>query len=172
MATVPLFAVALVPSTPAVQPEPDRLAWTPVRVPVVVPVAELKETAFMCQGRWPAVTVNARLSGPVHLVKLIEATEPMAVPDSPLPLPSVVFAAEDEHVSAVPVVESFRVVVPDAALMTLPGLTLQVVAATADAALRPIATAAATGGRRKLARRVRMRSSLIRGGVPLQPWRH
>jgi hypothetical protein len=78
----------------------------------------------MCQGRSPAVTVNARLNGPVHLVKLIEVTEPMAVPDSPLPLLSVVFAAEDVHVSAVPVEVSFRVVVPDVALMTLPGLTV------------------------------------------------
>src|SRR5215469_6969540 len=128
MVTLPLCAVALVPSTTAVQPGPDRLAWTPVRVPVVVPVAELNEAALMCQGRTPAVPVNARLNGPVHLVKLIEVTEPMAVPDSPLPLPSVVFAAEDEHVSAVPVVVSFRVVVPDAALMTLPGLTVQWVA--------------------------------------------
>src|SRR5215831_11244638 len=144
MVTVPLCAVAPVPSTTAVQPGPDRLAWTPVRVPVVVPVTELKETALMCQGRTPAVTVNARPNGPVHLVKLIEVTEPMAVPDSLLPLLSVVFAAEDVHVSEVPVVVSFRVVVPDVALMTLPGLTVQEVAATAGATLRPIATAAAT----------------------------
>src|SRR6516165_8426279 len=146
MVTVPLCAVALVPSTTAVQPGPDRLAWTPVRVPVVVPVAEVKETAFMCQGRSPAVTVNARLNGPVHLVKLIEVTEPMAVPDSPLPLLSVVFAAEDVHVSAVPVEMSFRVVVPDVALMTLPGLTVQEVTAAAGPALRPMATAAAIRG--------------------------
>jgi hypothetical protein len=79
--------------------------------------------------------VNARLNA-VHLVKLIEVTEPMAVPDSPLPLLSVVFVAEDVHVSAVPVVVSFRVVVPDVALMTLPGLTVQEVAAAAGAALR------------------------------------
>src|SRR5215469_16655792 len=128
MVTVPLCAVALVPSTIAVQPAPDMLAWMPVRVPVVVPVAELNETAIMCHGRALAVTVKARCSGPVQPVKLIEVTEPMAVPDNPLPLPSVVFAAEDVHVSVVPVVVSFRIVVPDLALMTLPGLTVQWVA--------------------------------------------
>jgi len=68
----------------------------------------------------------------------------------------VVFAAEDVHVSVVPVVVSFRIVAPDLALMTLPGLTVHEVAATAEAVLRPIASAAATGGRRNMARRVRM----------------
>src|SRR5215470_14660625 len=156
MVTVPLCAVAPVPSTTAVQPGPDKLAWTPVRVPVVVPVTALNEAALRCQGSAPAVTVNARPNGPVHLAKPIEATEPMAVPDSLLPLWSVVCAAEDEHVSEVPVEVSFRVVAPSVAVMTLPGLTVQELAAAADAALRPIATAAATGGRRKLARRVRI----------------
>src|SRR5215470_15137921 len=156
MVTVPLCAVAPVPSTTAVQPGPDKLACTPVRVPVVVPVTALNEAALRCQGSAPAVTVNARPNGPVQLAKLIEVTEPMAVPDSLLPLLSVVCAAEDEHVSEVPVEVSFRVVVPDVALMTLPGLTVQVVAATAGAALRPIAAAAATEGSRRIARRVRM----------------
>src|SRR5258708_3969398 len=156
MVSLPLCAVAPVPSTTAVQRGREGLAWTRVRVRVVVPLAELKETALMCQGRAPAVTVNARLNGPVHLLKLIEVTEPMLVPDSRLPLLSVVFAAEDVHVSEVPVVVSFRVVVPDVALMTLPGLTVQEVAARAGPALRPRTAATAAARRRMLPGRFRM----------------
>src|SRR5260370_696129 len=77
---------------------------------------------------WGWAARGSRRRRGVGLVRVIEVTEPMRVPDSRLPLLSVVVEAEDVRVSEGPVVVSFRVVVPDVALMRLRGLTVQEVA--------------------------------------------
>src|SRR5580700_10601735 len=108
--TWPLLAVALVPSTTALQLVPLSVAWMPVMVPVVTPV--LNETAFRCHGKWVVLTVKVRPSGPVQLLKVSAVIEPMPVPDSPLPLLTVPLPAEDVQVRTLPVFESLSVVVP------------------------------------------------------------
>src|SRR6266571_5610836 len=138
--TLPLLAVAPVPSTTALQLGPVSVAWMPVMVPVVTPL--LNETAFRCHGKWVVFTVKVRLSGPVQVLNDSAVIEPMPVPDRPLPLLSVPFPLEVLQVRTLPVLVSFSVVVPALAVMAPPGLTVQVaatpvIAAIALPALRP-----------------------------------
>jgi hypothetical protein len=114
------------------------VAWMPVMVPVVTPLVELKDTAFRLQGKWLFVTVNVMPPGPVQLVNASDVIEPMPVPDSPLPLLSVAAPFEDPQDSETPLRVSVSVAFPDVTVTAPPGLTVQV-AATAGAALRPIA---------------------------------
>src|SRR6266699_2661608 len=103
--TLPLLAVAPVPSTTALQPGPLSVAWMPVMVPVVTPL--LKDTAFRCHGKWVVLTVKVRPSGPVQLLKESAVIEPIAVPDRPLPLLTVPLPLEDVQLRTLPVFESF-----------------------------------------------------------------
>src|SRR5205809_955582 len=99
--TLPLFALAPVPSTTALQPGPDSVAWIPVMLPVVTPL--LKDAAFRCQGKWVVCTEKVRLSGPVQLLKPSAVIDPMPEPDSPLPFLTEPLPLEDAHVRTVPV---------------------------------------------------------------------
>jgi hypothetical protein len=99
---MPLSAVAPVPSTTALQPGPVSAAWMPVRVPVVTPLVELKDTAFRLHEKWLVVTVNVMPSGPMQLLNASDVIEPMPVPDSPLPLLSVAAPFEDAQDSETP----------------------------------------------------------------------
>jgi hypothetical protein len=69
----------------------------------------------------------------VQLLKVSVAIVPSGL-RSPLPLFSEPVAADEVQVSAVPVVESWRVVVPAVPLTDPPGVTVQVAAATGPAA--------------------------------------
>src|SRR6266699_735299 len=124
--TLPLLAVAPVPSTTALQLGPLSVAWMPVMVPVVTPL--LKDTAFRCHGKWVVCTVKVRPRGPLQVLKDSAVIEPMPVPDRPLPLLSVPLPLEDAQDKVLPVLVSFSVVVPALAVMAPPGLTVQVAA--------------------------------------------
>src|SRR6185437_6407414 len=164
--TLPLLAVAPVPSTTALQLGPVSVAWMPVMVPVVTPL--LKDTAFRCHGKCVVLTVNVRPSGPVQLLNDSAVIEPMLVPDSPLPVLTVPLPLDDAQDRVLPVFVSFRVVVPALAVMAPPGLTVQVaatralVAAPAALADRASSPASATPVTRALPARLR-----IFMGVPL-----
>jgi hypothetical protein len=87
------------------------------------------------------LALNVMPSGPVQLLKLIELIEPIGLV-RPLPLESEPTAAEELQDSDVPLVESVSVVVPAVPVTDPPGVTVQVVAANAGAALRENAAAA------------------------------
>src|SRR5690348_7025584 len=163
---MPLLAVALVPSTTALQLGPLSVAWMPVMVPWVTPA--LKDTAFRCHGKCVVWTVNVRPSGPVQLVKVSAVIEPMPVPDRPLPFLTVPLPLDDVQLSCEPVFLSVSVVFPALAVMAPPGLTVQVaatralVAAPAALADRASIPASATPVTRALPARLR-----IVMGVPL-----
>src|SRR5215472_12134161 len=159
--TLPLFAVAPVPSTTALQLGPVRLAWIPVMVPVVTPL--LNDTAFRCHGKWVVFTVKVRPSGPVQVLNDSAVIEPMPVPDSPLPLLTVPLPLEVLQDRVLPVLVSFSVVTPALAVMAPPGLTVQVAAtAAAEPTPRPRTPASAALTTRALPARLR-----IVMGVPL-----
>src|SRR5215472_7048740 len=164
--TLPLFAVAPVPSTTALQLGPVRLAWIPVMVPVVTPL--LNDTAFRCHGKWVVFTVKVRPSGPVQVLNDSAVIEPMPVPDSPLPLLTVPLLVEVWQDRVLPVFVSFSVVTPALAVMAPPGLTVQVaatpvlVAASAELADRASTPASAALMTRALPARL-----MIVMGVPL-----
>src|SRR5712691_4673716 len=127
--TLPLLAVAPVPSTTALQLGPVSVAWMPVMVPVVTPL--LKDTAFRCHGKWVVFTVKTRPSGPLQVLNDSAVIEPMPVPDSPLPLLTVPLPLEEAQDRVLPVLVSFSVVVPALAVIAPPGLTVQVAATPA-----------------------------------------
>src|SRR5579871_20225 len=163
---MPLLADAPVPSTVAEQLGPVSVAWMPVMLPVVLPL--LNVLAFSFHGKWVVFTVNFRPSGPVQLVNVSAVIEAMPVPDRPLPFLAVPLPLDDVQVRTLPVLVSFRVVVPALAVMAPPGLTVQVaatpafVAAPAALADRASIPASATPVTRALPARLR-----IVMGVPL-----
>src|SRR5215470_5214781 len=115
IATLPLNAVAPVPSTVALQVlfVPVRTAWMPLMFPVVVP--ELKPVALTFHDLVLVALVfteNVVPNGPVQPVKVLLVTVPRGLV-SPDPLLSVPAAADEVHVSTAPVTVSVRVVVPD-----------------------------------------------------------
>src|SRR5262249_37902489 len=93
-----------------------------------------------------------------------EVKVPRALPAKPLPVLSVPFAVEDVHVTERPAVTSFTTVFPAFAVTAPPGLTVQVVAASAGAAAKPTTDAAA-------ALRTRALPNLLRIALPPFPCR-
>src|SRR5215467_6944899 len=153
--TLPLFAVAPVPSTTALQLGPLSVAWIPVMVPVVTP--PLKDTAFRCHGKCVVCTVKVRPSGPVQVLNDSAVIEPMPVPDRPFPLLTVPLPLDVLQVRTLPVFVSFSVVTPALAVMAPPGLTVQVAAtAAADPTPRPRTPASAALMTRPLPARLRI----------------
>src|SRR6516165_9579607 len=123
---MPLLALAPVPSTVAEQLGPVTVAWIPVMVPVVLPLANV--LAFRCHGKWVVFTVSFNPNGPVQLLNDSAVIEAIPVPDRPLPFLAVPLPLDDVQVSLVPVLLSVSVVVPAFAVMAPPGLTVQVAA--------------------------------------------
>ena len=78
----------------------------------------------------------------LQVLKASEAMVPIPAPASPLPFLSVPFATEDVHVTEAPAVVSVTVVVPAVPATVPPGLTVQLAAARAGAAAKPITDAA------------------------------
>src|SRR5690242_5577998 len=110
-------------------------------VPVTAPL--LSAARFTCQGRAVAFRKNLRFSGLVQLVKPTAEIEPTPEPDSPVPRFSVPVMLTDVQVKTLPVAVSLKVAVPDFAVKLPPGLTVQVVAASAAVTPRHAARAAA-----------------------------
>src|SRR5690349_11268540 len=164
--TVPLLAVALIPSTVALQPVPDRAEWMWAMVPVVTP--PLKDTAFRCQGNALVFTVNVRPSGPVQLLKLSAVIEPMPVPERPLPFLTEPLPLEDVHCRFWFVLTSCSLVVPALAVIAPPGLTVQVAATPVSvAAIAELADRASTPAIAALITRALPARLRIVMGVPL-----
>src|SRR5215472_16110649 len=98
-----------------------------------------------------ALIVTDRLTpSAVQPLKASELKVPMPLPARPLPLLSVPLRAEDVQVTERPAVTSFTVVAPAVPVTAPPGLTVQVVAASAGAAAKPITDAAAAPRTRDL----------------------
>jgi hypothetical protein len=124
--------------------------WIPVTVPLVVPAEELYDLAFRCQGRW--LDFMARAPPPNHwqVLNVTDFRVPIPLPDRPLPLLREAFIFESQVVGSGALFRAFDLFVAptlvDDAVTAPPGLTVQVVAARAGAAVMPRASAAAAAG--------------------------
>jgi hypothetical protein len=128
--------------------------------------------AFRYHGKALVFTVNVIPSGPVHVLKVIDVILASLAPGKPLPDFRVAFPFELLQVSTVPVLVSVSVVLTvDVAVAAPPGLTVHVVAvaATEEAAPRPMVRAIAPAVKRTLAVGVRMViNSLVTGDVDVR----
>jgi hypothetical protein len=130
---------------------------------------------FSRHGRPRAATVAAN-GPPEHREYTDVASDPIPEPGSPVPALSVPDMREDSHGIVAPVGVSASVVLPAVAVIFPPGLTVQVVAVAADAALglaagTAVAPRAAAAARTTAPRLVRTGASL-RGRCPrrYRPW--
>src|SRR5215472_10450733 len=98
----------------------------------------------MCQGRSAALRSGFAPPDHRHLVKLTLGMVPTREPGSPLPDLSVPLSVADLHVIVVPVLGSTSVSLPVTIETAPPGLTVQVAAGAASAAVEPMAKVAAT----------------------------
>src|SRR5487761_1098908 len=155
--TMPLSAVAVVPSIVAVQllSVPLREAWILEIVPFATPL--LYDVPLRGHGKSLACRLYVRPAGPVQLAKVtFERVASGLV--SPLPLLAVPAAVEDVHVSTEPILVSVRTIRFDTPERLPPGVTVQVLAvdANTDVALRLIAKAVAPLAVRMVPRRLRI----------------
>src|SRR5260370_8246059 len=130
---MPLFAPAAVPSSVAEQPVVVATRSIPLTLPLVTPEMALNVFAFSTQGR-PCTATLTPIVPIVQPLKEALVTEPMPVPDRPLPLFSVPPILIEVHFATVLVVASLTWPHP-LALMEPPGVTVPV-------ALTLLATAA------------------------------
>src|SRR5215467_1654695 len=107
-------------------------------------------------GIFPVIVTETVKPATVQFLKASDVTVPMPLPARPLPLLSEPFIVDDEQVTDRPLVESVTTVLPAAPVKDPPGLTVQVVAASAGAAASPTTDAAAALRTRALPNHLRI----------------
>src|SRR5215472_13914596 len=155
--TFPLLAVADVPLITALQLMGllmDSFPCIPVMVMLAVCVVLLNETPL--SDILALIVTESVTPDEVQPPKASELMAPRPFPARPLPLLSVPLMVEDVHVTVRPAVTSFTVVVPAFAVTAPPGLTVQVVAASAGAAANPTTDATAALRTRALPKLLRI----------------
>src|SRR5215469_17361731 len=140
--TRPLCAAPPVPSIVALQlmAATEIVPWIFVMVMLATFVVALYAVAL--SGIFPVIVAATVNTDALQPLKASDVRVPMLAPARPLPFLSVPFMTEDVQVTGTPLVASVTTVFPAVPVTAPPGLTVQLAAARASAAAKPITDAA------------------------------